>query len=122
MQSQEINETISKNLNALNSNIVFDDKFLRAESTEFILSSKGLEATDEGIMEHFSSIANRQTVKNKATMFEKRTSKVQGNALAPDIRSSQITTFMHHNPIDIKMARVRQEILLRNYKGNAAGG
>lgn len=35
------------------------DQILRADSNEFILSSKGLDATDEGIGEQFTSNVNR---------------------------------------------------------------
>ena len=36
-----------------------EDSIIRAESTEFILSSKGLDALDEGVIEQFASNANR---------------------------------------------------------------
>ena len=61
---------------------------IRADSTEFILSSKGLDAIDEGVAEQFASIANRQTVKNKSTMFEKRVNQIPYLNMANDLRSS----------------------------------
>ena len=73
---------------------ILEDSMIRADSTEFILSSKGLDAIDEGVAEQFASIANRQTVKNKSTMFEKRVNQIPYLNMANDLRSSQTATFV----------------------------